>query len=82
MLIGESLNSKYKGLAWEEDVVDGVAKEHRLNKCLLDHFRVLAANNEDTDEVVNDSILFAVLLRRPRMCCVMEQFEGVWFEKA
>ncbi|XP_058242468.1 transient receptor potential channel pyrexia [Hemibagrus wyckioides] len=48
---GESVSSKYKGLAWEEDVVDGVAKEHQLNKRLLDHFRVLAANNEDTDEV-------------------------------
>lgn len=56
MLIGESVSSKYKGLAWEEDVVDGVAKEHQLNKRLLDHFRVLAANNEDTDEVVNDSV--------------------------
>lgn len=56
MLIGESVSSKYKGLAWEEDVVDGVAKEHQLNKRLLDHFRVLAANNKDTDEVVNDSV--------------------------
>lgn len=74
MLIGESLNGKYKGLAWEEDDVDGDAKAHQLNKRLLDHFRVLAANNEDTDEVVNGSILFALLLRRPKMCCVTEQF--------
>ncbi|KAI5606908.1 polycystin-2-like [Silurus asotus] len=49
--LGESLSNKYKGLAWEEDVLDGAAKEHQLNKRLLDHFRVLAANNEDTDEV-------------------------------
>lgn len=56
VLIEESLSSKYKGLAWEEDVVDGAAKEHQLNKCLLDHFRVLAANNQDTDEVLNDSV--------------------------
>lgn len=81
MLIEESLSSKYKGLAWEEDAVDGITKEYQLNKSLLDHFRVLAANNEDTDKVVNDSILFAVLLCRPRMCCVMEQFRkhGVMF---
>lgn len=65
MLIGESVSSKYKGLAWEEDVLDGVTKEHQLNKRLLDHFRVLAANNEDTDEVVNASILFSMMLCRP-----------------
>ncbi|XP_053535569.1 transient receptor potential cation channel subfamily A member 1 isoform X2 [Ictalurus punctatus] len=47
----ESLSSKYKGLAWEEDAVDGITKEYQLNKSLLDHFRVLAANNEDTDKV-------------------------------
>lgn len=62
MLKGESLNSKYKGLAWEEDDVDGVAKEHELNKRLLDHFRVLAANNEDTDEVEID-----MFICRPRI---------------
>lgn len=56
MLIGESVSSKYKGLAWEEDVVDGDPKVHHLNKRLLDHFRTLAANNEDSDEVVNYSI--------------------------
>lgn len=78
MLIEESLNSKYKGLAWEEEEdVDGAAKAHQLNKRLLDHFRVLAANNEETDEVAKDSILFALLLCRPRMCCVMEQFRNV-----
>ncbi|GAA6110425.1 transient receptor potential channel pyrexia [Tachysurus ichikawai] len=48
---GESVSSKYKGLAWEEDVVDGDPKVHHLNKRLLDHFRTLAANNEDSDEV-------------------------------
>ncbi|KAI4884950.1 hypothetical protein NFI96_021749, partial [Prochilodus magdalenae] len=45
--------SKYKGLAWDEDTIDGGDKEEQLNKRLLDHFRVLAASNKDSDEVVH-----------------------------
>ncbi|XP_028846032.1 transient receptor potential channel pyrexia [Denticeps clupeoides] len=49
---GECLGSKYKGLAWDEDEVDGgLDQTQSLNKSLLDHFRILAASNEDTDEV-------------------------------
>lgn len=51
-LLEEYVGSKYKGLATDEDVVDGQKKmEIQLNKRLLDHFRVLAASNKDTDEV-------------------------------
>ncbi|XP_076841759.1 uncharacterized protein LOC143485931 isoform X2 [Brachyhypopomus gauderio] len=53
---GEPVGSKYKGLAWDEDAVDGDAvdgpdKEPQPNRRLLDHFRVLDTSNEDTDEV-------------------------------
>ncbi|XP_072533285.1 uncharacterized protein [Salminus brasiliensis] len=48
---GRPVGSKYKGLAWDEDAVDGADKEQELNRLLLDHFRALAASNEDTDEV-------------------------------
>ncbi|XP_026858318.2 transient receptor potential channel pyrexia isoform X4 [Electrophorus electricus] len=48
---GEPVGRKYKGLAWDEDAVDGPDKEQRLNRCLLDHFRVLATSNQDADEV-------------------------------
>ncbi|KAL2083200.1 hypothetical protein ACEWY4_020973 [Coilia grayii] len=48
---GEVISEKYRGLAWDEDTVDGLENTLRLNKNLLDHFRVLAARNEDTDEV-------------------------------
>ena len=48
---GECIGEKYKGLAWDEDTVDGLERTLRLNKNLLDHFRVLAASNEETDEV-------------------------------
>ncbi|RXN24755.1 transient receptor potential channel pyrexia-like protein [Labeo rohita] len=48
----EYVGSKYKGLATDEDSVDGRKKKKiHLNKRLLDHFRVLAASNKDTDEV-------------------------------
>lgn len=51
-LLEEYVGSKYKGLATDEDAVDGQKKtEIQLNKRLLDHFRVLAASNKDTDEV-------------------------------
>ncbi|XP_016317325.1 protein phosphatase 1 regulatory subunit 12C-like [Sinocyclocheilus anshuiensis] len=46
----EYVGSKYKGLATDEDTVDG-QKKIQLNKRLLDHFRVLAASIKDTDEV-------------------------------
>ncbi|KTG32942.1 hypothetical protein cypCar_00013010 [Cyprinus carpio] len=46
----EYVGSKYKGLAMDEDNVDGQNKT-QLNKRLLDHFRVLADSNKDTDEV-------------------------------
>ncbi|XP_066534368.1 transient receptor potential channel pyrexia [Hoplias malabaricus] len=51
--LDQPVGSKYKGLAWDEDVVDGADsdKDQHLNKHLLDHFRVLAASNKDTDEV-------------------------------
>ncbi|XP_062375436.1 transient receptor potential cation channel subfamily A member 1 [Sardina pilchardus] len=48
---GGGIGQKYKGLAWDEDTVDGLDRTLRLNKNLLDHFRVLATSNEDTDEV-------------------------------
>ncbi|XP_022540699.2 transient receptor potential cation channel subfamily V member 6 isoform X1 [Astyanax mexicanus] len=48
---GQPVGSKYKGLAWDEDAVDGADKAQQLNKCLLDHFRALASSNKDTDEV-------------------------------
>ncbi|KAL6487461.1 hypothetical protein MHYP_G00040870 [Metynnis hypsauchen] len=47
----QPVGSKYKGLAWDEDAVDGGDKEQNLNKRLLDHFRVLGASNKDSDEV-------------------------------
>ncbi|XP_063047327.1 transient receptor potential channel pyrexia [Engraulis encrasicolus] len=53
--IGEVINEKYRGLAWDEDMVDGLESTLRLNKNLLDHFRVLAASNEDTDEVTSNT---------------------------
>ncbi|KAJ8014259.1 hypothetical protein DPEC_G00038410 [Dallia pectoralis] len=48
---GEIFETMYKGLACDEDVVDGRQKSGQLNKRLLDHFRALAASNQDTDEV-------------------------------
>ncbi|XP_010894562.1 transient receptor potential cation channel subfamily V member 5 isoform X2 [Esox lucius] len=48
---GEFFETMYKGLAWDEDVVDGRQKSVNLNKRLLDHFRDLAASDQDTDEV-------------------------------
>ncbi|KAK7140698.1 hypothetical protein R3I94_013090 [Phoxinus phoxinus] len=48
----EYIGNKYKGLATDEDAVDGLKNTKiQLNKRLLDHFRVLAASNKDTDEV-------------------------------
>ncbi|XP_043095711.1 ankyrin repeat and protein kinase domain-containing protein 1-like [Puntigrus tetrazona] len=48
----EYVGSKYKGLATDEDTVDGQKKtEIQLNRRLLDHFRDLADSNKDTDEV-------------------------------
>ncbi|KAF4105498.1 hypothetical protein G5714_013160 [Onychostoma macrolepis] len=48
----EYVGSKYKGLATDEDTVDGQKKKKiQLNKRLLDHFRALAASNNDRDEV-------------------------------
>ncbi|KAG1941629.1 transient receptor potential channel pyrexia [Pimephales promelas] len=48
----EYVANKYKGLATDEDAVDGLKNTKiQLNKMLLDHFRVLAASNKDTDEV-------------------------------
>ncbi|KAL0964344.1 hypothetical protein UPYG_G00322550 [Umbra pygmaea] len=48
---GELFETMYKGLAWDEDVIDGTQKCGHLNKRLLDHFRDLAASNQDNDEV-------------------------------
>ncbi|XP_057198211.1 transient receptor potential cation channel subfamily A member 1 [Triplophysa rosa] len=47
----ESTNNKYKGLALDEDAVDGRNNKNQLDKRLLDHFRALATSNKDTDEV-------------------------------
>lgn len=38
----------------DEDNVDGQNKT-QLNKRLLDHFRVLADSNKDTDEVMRET---------------------------
>ncbi|XP_021464062.1 transient receptor potential cation channel subfamily V member 5 isoform X1 [Oncorhynchus mykiss] len=48
---GEFFETMYKGLALDEDVIDGGDKSFHLNKRLLDHFRDLASSNQDTDEV-------------------------------
>lgn len=48
----EEYIGKYKGLATDEDAVDGQKNgKMEMNKRLLDHFRVLAASNKDSDEV-------------------------------
>lgn len=47
----QSKNIKYKGLALDEDAVDGPDNKNQLDKRLLDHFRALATSNKDTDEV-------------------------------
>ncbi|XP_043111796.1 ankyrin repeat domain-containing protein 54, partial [Puntigrus tetrazona] len=52
VFLEEYVGSKYKGLATDEDTVDGQKKtEIQLNRRLLDHFRDLADSNKDTDEV-------------------------------
>lgn len=52
VFLEEYVGNKYKGLATDEDAVDGLKNTKiQLNKRLLDHFRVLAASNKDTDEV-------------------------------
>ncbi|KAG9344546.1 hypothetical protein JZ751_011217 [Albula glossodonta] len=46
---------KYQGLAQDDDdVTDGLNKNWDLSKRLLDHFRVLANSNQDTDEVIRE----------------------------
>ncbi|KAI1894449.1 hypothetical protein AGOR_G00115930 [Albula goreensis] len=49
----KSTKIKYQGLAQDDDddVTDGLNKNWDLSKRLLDHFRVLANSNQDTDEV-------------------------------
>ncbi|XP_065107651.1 uncharacterized protein [Paramisgurnus dabryanus] len=47
----ESISNKYRGLAMDEDAIDGHDSKSQLNKRLLDHFRALATSNKDTDEV-------------------------------
>lgn len=47
---------KYCGLAEDDDKeqrdqIDNINKNQQLNKKLLDHFRHLAATNQDTDQV-------------------------------
>ncbi|XP_026165599.1 transient receptor potential cation channel subfamily V member 5 [Mastacembelus armatus] len=46
---------KYRGLAEDDeqqrDETDSTIKSQKLNKSLLDHFRHLAATNQDTDQV-------------------------------
>ncbi|CAJ1066637.1 hypothetical protein NQZ68_029674 [Xyrichtys novacula] len=56
-LKGIHLETRYRGLAEgdesdeeQKDETD-TSKNHQLNKQLLDHFRQLAANNQDTDQV-------------------------------
>ncbi|XP_029109927.1 transient receptor potential channel pyrexia-like, partial [Scleropages formosus] len=56
------MENKYQGLDQHDaDVADGLCRDNPFNKKLLDHFRALAANNQDTDEVdlqfVNDVIM-------------------------
>lgn len=50
---------KYCGLAEDDeddkeqrDKIDNINKNQQLNKKLLDHFRHLAATNQDTDQVI------------------------------
>ncbi|XP_041866650.1 transient receptor potential channel pyrexia [Melanotaenia boesemani] len=52
-LAGVQPELKYKGLAEDDvgDETDTINKNQNLNKKLLDHFRQLAATNEDTDQV-------------------------------
>ncbi|TRY85651.1 hypothetical protein DNTS_008800 [Danionella cerebrum] len=48
----ETVGKKYKGLATDEDAVDGQKNlKIQLNRKLLDHFRLLAASNKETDEI-------------------------------
>lgn len=47
----EFFESMYKGLVWDEDVIDGGDRSFNLNISLLNHFRDLASSNQDTDEV-------------------------------
>lgn len=54
---GVQVETKYRGLAEDEgggvqrDEIDTNNKKQFLNKTLLDHFRQLAATNQDTDQV-------------------------------
>ncbi|XP_039995617.1 transient receptor potential cation channel subfamily V member 5 [Xiphias gladius] len=57
-LTGVQMATKYRGLAEDDesdeeqrDETDTTNKKHQLNKKLLDHFRYLAATNQDTDQV-------------------------------
>nr|XP_046258870.1 uncharacterized protein si:ch73-193i2.2 isoform X2 [Scatophagus argus] len=56
-LSGVPLGTKYRGLAEDEgdeewrDETDGANENQQLNKKLLNHFRELAASNQDTDQV-------------------------------
>ncbi|XP_068590598.1 transient receptor potential channel pyrexia isoform X2 [Cebidichthys violaceus] len=57
-LTGVQLEMKYRGLAEDEegdeeqrDETDTTNKNQQLNKQLLNHFRLLAATNHDTDQV-------------------------------
>ncbi|XP_024152283.1 transient receptor potential channel pyrexia [Oryzias melastigma] len=56
-LAGVQVETKYRGLAEDEgggvqrDEIDTNNKKQFLNKTLLDHFRQLAATNQDTDQV-------------------------------
>ncbi|XP_064789000.1 uncharacterized protein LOC135511414 [Oncorhynchus masou masou] len=57
----EFFESMYKGLVWDEDVIDGGDRSFNRNKSLLNHFRDLGSSNQDTDEVdlqyLNDVIV-------------------------
>ncbi|XP_067467009.1 transient receptor potential cation channel subfamily A member 1 [Thunnus thynnus] len=54
-LKGVVLETRYRGLAEDDeeqrDQTDKTNKNYQLNKKLLDHFRHLAATNQDTDQV-------------------------------
>ncbi|MEQ2230598.1 hypothetical protein ILYODFUR_031102, partial [Ilyodon furcidens] len=56
-LTGVHLETRYRGLAEDyedsgdkKDETDTTTKMQHLNKKLLDHFRQLAASNQDTDQ--------------------------------
>lgn len=56
--LGVHLETKFKGLAKDEendedqrDEIDANNRIQQLNRKLLDHFRDLAAKNQDTDQV-------------------------------